>query len=349
MNLLSGSYLSKVEGIHDPVSSNLFDCFDACFFYLFKCLERRMPLLELFLDDITFSLDRASDGRLLAIDFSENTFTKKIIKEHKLRSSGEEAYHKIKIHTAENRMVIVQLDFGLLPHSSFYGSELESHITELSHCLAIVGSEGDDFYFFDDPTTINRKNFIPYKANPEIGILSKKLLLKSIEQGCILTTLTISENLEGLEEHIKNLFTLMKQNFTRESSVKEGITRYYGKSALRELIDIAKSQSINLLEVMDNKVTNYRDYLGWRFSGIECKRSLLFEYLKRENSSKQEISKSLSLSRECGDRWTLLNLLLQKRIKKNKFFFDWSIVSHLEKLLTAETELNNSLLQWMGL
>lgn len=336
MDLLSGSYSFSRSGERDKFSECIFDCFHSYYYYSLKCLPGLIQEpWEFFLDEICFYIDINKKGELLKGNFEDSGFIGKTVVEEKSQPEGEEALKLIDESLLMGNPLILQLWFNELPHSVFYKQSDEEFF--LFHGFLLLAKEGENYIFLETQTEINKERLKTWDKNPELGVISREMLLKGLRPGTVMTRFSFSFT-EECETHNQELLKAITASFHQPKEDKGDFTRYYGLEAIEILAEKGVDMAFNAS--LPGTEQTLSQLLLWIYYGAMHKREYLREFLvSRHQTAYSDITGSLDTSiRE----WKRLITLLMRKMSKQEIW-DSSLAENLRGVVKGEKELHSAL------
>lgn len=326
MDLYKGNFYKFDQG-KSRISNYLIDCIDKCCLYLLSCFKHSYPIWDIFLNDISFSMNIKNNEFIESFEIQNLYQLKDIIQLERNYYSGEDAYDIIEQQIKNNNPVIVQLNFEQIEYSVNYVPGLFRELPNPDHGFLIIDIKEDDIIFFDSRDMINIDEFIPYK-DTDLGIISKDKLLSVLEYGSYISTVKI--NKLG-EFNLETLFTEMKKGYYKEKEKVNLSVKYYIIDSIKKLIEISNPNN-ELHEVINNNIVN-EEFLH-RVCILMCRRGQLYEYYKYNN----DINKS-NLARNSFRLWSKLYWTLMRKNIKGSYLLSEDITNRLFRILESEEML----------
>jgi hypothetical protein len=199
------------------------------------------------------------------------------------------------------------------------------------------------------PYNLDMQYFVPYEFNKEISIGHKKEFQEAFSY--LLRCYIPSLNEEMLrepavhEKEIKKILLQITQEYFAPAENVNGVTKYYGVSALQKLIEMCQNgQDIQNYYIIPNwDLINNIQFDIWLIAGA---RNILLKFVKA-SANKIEKSKEFDhlyeLLIKSEKYWITLSSILVKEIKSGEKKLNERVASYLRKLSSLDDKLNEEL------
>jgi uncharacterized protein YvpB len=136
-------------------------------------------------EDISFNiiLDERGIPTRSAMKCNESSIDKNMIKINQIvvRGNGSKAIKLIEDFLEKEEMVIIRTIDSYLPFSIHYNPNIDPNkFSEIGHVFMIVGQDEYNFYYVDQISELDKKNYKSANERQDIGVYSKKDFMKSL-------------------------------------------------------------------------------------------------------------------------------------------------------------------------
>lgn len=351
-------FFRKKDNSEDKLAMAL-SCYEAAIYNIVKNsgqLDKSL-IIPLFLRDISPILSYEEDTGVFFITNENSNYAPVWHKYIRLISYvKEQDNHAIEFLESlldKGQMVMLQTVFQKVNYYAEYNPDFDmnSYFNGAApHVNILLYHEDDKFYYAEKvPNRVNLNNFVPYELNRQIGVIKKS----DMEEACnfYMKCYTLDMDVQFIKENLKHedivsYIHAISENFIGKTVKVNGITKYYGISALEKIIDICvKEVDIKKYKHTDNWALF--DKLTFDFWMLHGSRYILFEYIMqeiRDVGEKEELIQLRETLYEAVFQWRLLERVLSKLIKSSKSTqLNEKIAVRFIKLLEIEKRLNEML------
>ena len=339
-------YFKDKYGKSDSVVDSLGDCM-AQITYVIGINQFNDPnFYKAFLNETTLIV-KTEKNKMSYLGTEENVWKRDMVQFYVMNEKNHEegtASEKISRLLKMKKPVIISPIVERLPFEVLYDPEYKSDEQKSEHFLGIISEDKENFYFIDNPALINRKNFISYEENNEIGIIRKKDFEFYSKGYCMVLTPifkqdAIKKEIDNCEEVFKYSYEKYKKNTISENN----FTTFYGITALKKLAELFETGDMRFCEEAPSHDRDLITYFRWRIWHIKGRRNLQIRYLKEVYGEKSiEVCKLTEALVESCKYWGMLNDNLYKDFLKGKSNADSKYVPIVEKIIEAENEMHEA-------
>ena len=301
-------------------------------------------LHNLLVDDINFSIHLLNDGHIMGIVYKNDSIRKSgILKytDYEYINRGVEAIDRLEEFIDNEGYIMIQTVNEWLPYSIHYDSSYKFDSYRPGHIQIMIGYDAEQFYFVEDPAVINYQKFYAYSK--DIGIIDRGKAIEVI--GTYLNCINVNIDLEKYKNIDLVVYEIIKESEksyqTKNEYNEDGSITYYGRNAIKCLMDISNQQYIHLNDV-DKRLGPINLYLRWKFRAIKNKRHLMYLFFK--DFERRYYSTSItSLLQKDYLEWNKVWNIFEKRFMQQKYLWDQSIVKYFENILKIEDDIFSEL------
>ncbi|HEX3029373.1 MAG TPA: hypothetical protein VHT34_08740 [Clostridia bacterium] len=354
-DLASYKFYFDKEGEDDRIATAI-DCFETCIYII---LKNKYPdegdmITPLFLREInpTLWIDNTT-GIFRIHNPNDNIIPlwKKFVKVEQLEKRHDEpAMQLLESLLEKNQMVMVQTVFAKIKYYAWHNPEYDVNTFVDgcdNHVSLVLGCEDDKIYFLDKkPYNLDMQYFVPCDFNREISIGDKKEFQEAFNYllRCYVPSLDEAKVKEPAvyEKDLKEMLLKITEDYYAPAENVNGITKYYGASALQKLIEMCEA---------GEDIQNYYIIPDWQLLGnvtfdlwlIKGARSIMKEYVKdkAEKIKKPErLYRLIELLTKSVMYWDNLSAMFVKVIKSDGMRLNEKIANFVRKITSLENELN---------
>lgn len=203
----------------------------------------------------------------------------------------------------------------------------------------MIGYDAENFYFVEDPAVINYQRFNAYSK--DIGIINRAEATKIM--GTYLRCINVDINMEKYENLDLVIYNIIKESiktyYKKNEYDEDGNMVYYGRNAIRCLIDISNREYIHLNDI-DKRLGAINLFLRWKFRAIKNKRHILYLFFKDFERKHYSTPISLLLEKDYRE-WNKVWNIFEKRFLQQRYIWDKSLGIYFENILRIEDEIFN--------
>lgn len=208
--------------------------------------------------------------------------------------------------------------------------EIKNHVP--GHVFSILNCDKDYYYYYDEDEHLNKKSFVPYKENKEIGVIRKDLLNDALRHS--LFFYTVDFNINNQTELDRNALSVIRRY----------VSNYYNGliSSKNEHIDLGRNAILKLIQFHEYDTDCQNSAINaWQLRNMSSKRELISNWIIGLDIDKYGLSKKLTndileICNNCSKVWsTLKNAVLKNTIIGEKPIGDIQ-KQYLLKLLQNE-------------
>ncbi len=339
---LQNNYFKDKSGKMNCIIDSLGDCFAQATYVIGGNSLKKPDFYKAYLNESTIEL-RVINDQMCYLGTKENVWNRKIVSFYRINGEST-ASEKISGLLQSGKIAIISPIVEKLPFEELYDPDYKENKQKSEHFFSIISEDENNFYFIDNPAVINKKNFVPYEKNEEIGIINKEFFEEVSKGFCIVGTPLF--NLKAINKAIKkskDVFKLSYKNYNKKSSSDGKITTLYGREALKKLADIFASGRMQFSQIAPSGDRDLITYFRWRIWHIKGRRNLQVQYLKDVYSTDSEAVCDLKNALEESIKsWGLLNDNMYKDFLKGKPDVNDRYIPLIDRIINAETELHSA-------
>ncbi len=351
---LNQSFYYDQYGIRDELSGLMGNCTERSIYFILKNKYKDINFnpYEVFLNDMTFSLKLfdASNIHTFRIHNNFSSVKKNIFQYDSIELfNKEEAKKTLEGLLDRGHIVLIRTIFELLPFSAWYGDlyGLDGY-RKGGHGFLIVGYDNNNYYYVDDPASLNMSKFISHKNRKDIGVSPKSdffnafntFLKCSTVRNINTSNLYLNRDLfkSIVEESINNYNNIQITSGTNQG---KKIKILNGRRAIEQLIKICESESYYLNEKQrKTEGSNLFNNICPSLTFV-CNRRILFSNYINSNKlySFNNVSSLDKLLKESITSWATVKNVITKYYAKDRYILDKHIGKYFLKILDVENQI----------
>jgi acyl carrier protein len=270
------------------------DCTGKTLYFIFKkrC-KNYYDYKSLFIMNFTFYAMLNDNNSLYNFDSFAYSLKEDIFKLNIYHSKGYCAMEQIEKLLDKGEQVIIVTHMVRVPFfDRFLGFDeptgdekrpnpLEDGTAEFSiHTFLAVAHKGEDLYYVEMPTIINRQNFVPYVGNKSVGIIKKRDLEAAFR--VFVSFCTVDINLDNLKDrdYLKEALDMSMQSYKERQIYLCKYKILYEEEAIDFLISICDGNTIRLDTSENMRSESFYRFITWKIYEIAASRGVLAEVLR---------------------------------------------------------------------
>ena len=339
---LSYEYYYNKDGSKDKFAHLLASCIDAPTYLIAKNMYKNLDdFYSIYLNDITICISLKSNGMIHNV-WGNNVKSIRIFDFAKYEKKGKDAASFIEQLLDNQELVMVSTVYQMLPFSDHYDPHFDINRFKPSHVFLIVSYDYDSYYYVDSETVINKKNFVSYDGNKDIGIIKKDILLSALNVYCEIYTIKLNNNnLQDIKTSVDKIIFQCYKNYHKCYEEIDGKIVLYGYEAINKLIDISNKKQCLVDETYLNGLNLYQ-LLNWKLWDMHNRRKILFECVRTKliNEDNKYDEQLISIISDCGDAWQLVRNVITKRYINNLYEINGFLSKYFIWIRSLEDKLN---------
>lgn len=337
---LKADYFRKSTGEANIVVDSLSDCIVQSLYLIGKNQYNFQNFNELFLNETTLRVVFKGD-ELVSLGTVENVYEKGFFDVILLSDNKSTASSIISNELKDEKMVIVNPIIERFPFSEFYDPAYKESRRRSEHVFLIIGEDNENYYFVDNPDIVIKERFVPYKINPQVGVLNKDLFSTITDDICdVLSPVFYPDIIAQFNNKWVDVFHSSYVNYEKKYEEDKNETVFYGRQALAKLSEYFKSDNMQFDKEAPTHDRNLITYFRWRIWNIKGRRSLQSFFLKEHEDILNKDALIMALDNS-WKHWDVLNMCMYKDFLTGKKVTGNKYISLIESLTAAEDSLHN--------
>lgn len=340
-NWLKANYFRNSSGGIDTTVDSLCDCLSQASYVIGKQKFGIPDFYRAYLNETTIKLKLRND-ELLYLGTIDGVWNKDMIGIY-LHNEEATPSEKVSGILKNGEPAVIHPIVERLPFQELYDPDYTESKPKSEHFFSIIGEDDENLFFVDNPAIINMDKFIPYRENSEVGIISKKVFDKALEDFCEVGEFVYDlDKMNAASEHCEDVFRLSYDNYNKKAQIDDEYT-FYGAEAIEKLAELFKKGNMYFSQDAPTHDRDLMKYFLWKIWHIKGRRNLQAQYL-RENygSDNIAVSKLENALADSVKNWELLNNNLYKDFLKGKERMDYKYVQITDRILSAENRMNEA-------
>ena len=347
------TYYVKENGESDEIVNLLGSCFDENLFLVMKNkLGNIKDPFPFFLNDITLGLRLTSEEKITRggiftgwININSDLFS---VNTQVIRHDYKKAFSVLEGLLDSGEVVMVTTVCEELPFKKRYGDSYNPNYDEHNHIFIIIWHDKEYFYYVEKPYDLHPLNFVPYKENRGVGIARKEDFIKAFGILLVCRTIDFYENdLQKVNSRIIPTIQEMIKKYNNEqvNFGEDGFKYYYGRNAIKKIIDICNKEYFYINEGLWESpeyigTLTFEKQFEWNVDLIVNRRTILSKVIANLQQDANGLTVNLLNTINSGiQSWVKTRNIITKRFFSGRYLLDASIGKYFENVLNIEDEL----------
>jgi len=341
-------YFFNSDGTQNELVKHLGNCMTKNMYFILKDqVDSVETLYKIYIDDFTFHISRDLIGKITSIDNNDIINLQNYVNIsnlYSIKNDAAKAFEVLESLLDKDEIVFVNTFMRKVPYYRTYIEDIvEQNNTMVDrHYFLALWHENDVLYYLDNIINHNKKHFVPYNKNMDIGVAKKAEFINAFNDQ--FSCFTIKPNIDELKEINKRMSLILKRNI--ENYNKEVVENtkgdrvFCGRNAIKELINICKEERFYLNEYVSTYVTDLSSRISVVFSrSCDRKRVLIYFLTKLSSTAFPDILKMIDAVKVSIDKMeNARNIMLKGNIMQD-YLIGTKYIEYFEEIILAEDGL----------